>query len=319
MDLTKYQSKALKTSSYGVAGDPGSAIAPMLGLGAAAGALFNLYKRYFNDRTSLPDHRTYLRKELGDLLWYVAVVAKTVDLDLNGIAEENLKKVRERYGEHRPVRLKQFEASFPRSQRFPNRLVVRFTEKLAGGRRYASLKLIEAEPNAFPKGQVTLADKKKIGYSIGGRIGAELTDNSRRADDYRYHDAIHLGFVAVLSWSPIWRDLLRIKRKKDQQIDETQDGARARFLEEGLAAVLFRLSKGRQNFREEQMIDGEVLDIVQSLVQDLEVEVAEGWLWRRAINRGFKAWQQLSDNKGGFLIADLKKQELVYTKLYPGN
>jgi hypothetical protein len=62
-----------------------------------------------------------------------------------------------------------------------------------------------------------------------------LTDNSRRVDAYRFHDAIHMGFMAVLGWSPTMRAALRLKRKSDQQTDECEDGARAIFAEEGLA------------------------------------------------------------------------------------
>jgi hypothetical protein len=40
-----------------------------------------------------------------------------------------------------------------------------------------------------------------------------LNRNSRRIDAYRFHDAIHLGFMAVLGWSPTMRALLRLKRK----------------------------------------------------------------------------------------------------------
>jgi hypothetical protein len=318
MDLNRYQKKALRTSHYVEAGDPTTAIASVLGLGGSAGIIFNLYKRYFNDQTSLKDHKEFLRRELGDLLWYVAVVAQTVDLGLDQIAQYNLIRIQDRYGKRRVKRQTAYEKGVPIVERFPSRLVVKFSEKRRQGRIFVSLTLVEATPNAFPNGQIKKAEQKPTGYTIGMKIGADLNDNSRYADDYRYHDAIHLGFLAVLNWSPIWRELLAVKRKsKGPQFYEAQDGARAKFLEEGLAAILFRLSKERRNFSEIHTVDGGVLDIVQALVKDLEVESASLWLWRYAIQLGFKTFADLAEHRGGFVIADLKQQTLTYNKMYP--
>lgn len=317
LDMTTYQRRALGTSDFGQENDPESALAPMLGLAGAAGTVLDLYKRYFNDRLKLKDHQAYLREQLGDVLWYVAVVAKTFDLDLGRIAKENLIRTADRYGEHDLV-ASTFDREYEPTERFPRRLVVRFTEKRVRKRpALASLKLIEATPNAFEHGPVEQEPGKLIGYMVGAPLGDPLTDNSRRRDDYRYHDAIHLGFLSVLGWSPIVRSLLRVKRKSKPKVDEVEDGARARFLEEGLAAVLYRLSLRRNNFRTENMIGGEVLDMVQALVVGLEVEAAPAWLWRRAINQGFVAMHQLGENMGGYLVADLNAQTLAYSKQQP--
>ena len=55
---------------------------------------------------------------------------------------------------------------------------------------------------------------------MGGYLGDELTDNTRQTDAYRFHDAIHFGFMAVLGWSTNLRALLGIKRKSDPKTDE---------------------------------------------------------------------------------------------------
>src|SRR5262245_44348283 len=86
MNLKEYQERAIATSKFGEASNPRSAVAPMLGLAGATGAILDLYKKYFNDVVKLKDHAEYLREELGDLLWYVAVVARTFGLDLEDIA-----------------------------------------------------------------------------------------------------------------------------------------------------------------------------------------------------------------------------------------
>lgn len=68
----------------------------------------------------------------------------------------------------------------------------------------------------------------------GINIGDRLTDNAMTADDYRFQDVFHFAYVAVLSWSPVVRSLLRLKRKSDPKIDDAQDGARATLIEEGV-------------------------------------------------------------------------------------
>ena len=51
-------------------------------------------------------------------------------------------------------------------------------------------------------------------------IGDPLTDNIRDKDGYRYHDVFHLAHAAVLHWSPVFRALIKHKRKSDPSVDE---------------------------------------------------------------------------------------------------
>ena len=81
----------------------------------------------------------------------------------------------------------------------------------------------------------------------GINIGDRLTDNAVTPDDYRFHDVFHFAYVAVLSWSPVLRSLLRLKRKSDPEIDEAQDGARAMLIEEGITTWIFGVA-GELNF-----------------------------------------------------------------------
>jgi MazG C-terminal domain len=148
-------------------------------------------------------------------------------------------------------------------------------------------------------------------------LGDQTDDNSRRADGYRYHDAIHMGFMAVLGWSPTMRALLHLKRKSENETDRTEDGARARFTEEGLATILARLAPRRMDFQGENSVDGEILDTAHALVRDTEIQSLPGWLWRRAISQGFVAMHQLDKNRGGYLLADLDMRTLTYSKVKP--
>jgi hypothetical protein len=190
-----------------------------------------------------------LREELGDLLWYAAAVATACDLDLNEVAEDNLRRTRDAYRVRTVANLLEqlpvFDAGFPLEERLPRRIVFELMDRPARSsvHRAASVTLVGAEPNAFPDGPIEVEGGKRRGYSVGAAVGDPLTDNSRRVDAYRFHDAIHIAFMTVLGWSPTLRALLRVKRKSDPEVDEVEDGARAIFAEEGLAAVLSRLAK----------------------------------------------------------------------------
>lgn len=319
MDFSTFQRAASETSQLQLGG-PQAAIAPMLGLASETGSILNVYKKYLRDGIDLAANREFLREELGDLLWYAAAIATACGLDLQEIAEANLRRTRDRYPAEpsQPLfdTLPVFDVSYPPQERFPRRLVVAFAEQpLRSGRASARLTLVRAEPNAFANGPITLDGGKKVGFRIGSELGDPLTDNSRRVDAYRFHDAIHMGFLAVLNWSPTLRALLRLKRKSDPETDECEDGARAIFAEEGLAAVLSRLAKRRTGFLSETSVDGEVIDVAKAAAVDLEVEPLPTWLWRRAICQGFQAMHQLSENGGGYLTADLDRRILIYKKV----
>jgi NTP pyrophosphatase (non-canonical NTP hydrolase) len=319
VDFSTFQRAARETSQLSLGG-PQAAIAPMIGLASETGSILNVYKKYLRDGIDLAANREFLHKELGDLLWYVAAVATACGLDLEEIAEANLQRTRDRYpaGHSLPSfdTLPAFDASYPPHERFPRRLVVAFAEhRIQSGRASARLTLVSAEPNVFTSGPITVKSGKEVGFKVGGDLGDPLTDNSRRVDAYRFHDAIHMGFLAVLNWSPTLRALLRLKRKSNPETDECEDGARAIFAEEGLAAVLSRLAKRRTRFLSETSVDGEVIDVAKAAAVDLEVEPLPDWLWRRAICQGFQAMHQLSENGGGYLTADLDKRTLNYNKV----
>jgi NTP pyrophosphatase (non-canonical NTP hydrolase) len=319
VEFSAFQRAARETSQLRLGG-PQAAIAPMLGLASETGSILNVYKKYLRDGIDLAANREFLREELGDLLWYVAAVATACGLDLEEIAECNLRRTRDRYPTKRPPRqleaLPVFDANYPPHERFPRRLVVSFAEGLlTSGRRVSLLTLVSADPNAFANGQIAAADGKKIGFRVGAELGDPLTDNTRHIDAYRFHDAIHMGFLAVLNWSPTLRALLRLKRKSNPETDECEDGARAVFAEEGLAAVLSRLSKRRMGFLSETSVDGEVIEVAKAAAVDLEVESLPAWLWRSAICQGFRAMHELEQHCGGYLTADLDHRRLTYEKV----
>lgn len=322
LTLADYQRRALETSYLPLDGAH-AAVPPMLGLASETGAILDSHKRYLRDRIDLRANREFLREELGDLLWYTSAVATASGLDLADIAEHNLRRARDLYGRaavDTATRLKELphlDSGYPDEERFPRVLVVEFAEVVGpAGRPTALLHLRDAVPNAFPSGPQQVEARQR-GFAIGAPLGAQLTDHSRRADAYRFHDAIHMAFMAVLGWSPTMRALLNIKRRSDADAEHGEDSARAVFAEEGITSILSRFAPRRLGFLSEPSVDGDVLDAVQAITRDLEVGQLPGWAWRRAISQGFFAMKMLADNTGGFLVADLDARDLSYSNVMP--
>lgn len=316
MEFAEYQGRAGSTNQL-PPGGPHNAVAPVLGLGAEAGSILNVYKRHLRDNIDLDANVELLEEELGDLLWYVATVASSFGLELESIAQHNLIRTGDFFGtpEHRDRAwndLPIFDDAYPEHERFPRRMLFSFQELGDdSGTRISSLRILGAEPNVFTGGPMTIGGKAQ-GFEVPMQLGDRLTDNSRRADGYRFHDAIHLGFAAVLGWSPQTRQMLRLKRRSNSVTDEAEDGARAIFAEEGLAAILARLAVRRVGFVSETSVDMETVDLARAITADLECAELPAWLWRRAISQGFSAMNSLHAHHGGVLVADLNARSLTF-------
>jgi len=96
MDFNDYQGSALITAIYPNRGV--NFTYPALGLAGEAGEVADKLKKVIRDHGGvLTDPvRDAVAKELGDVLWYVAVLAAEIDYDLNTIAQANLNKLASR-------------------------------------------------------------------------------------------------------------------------------------------------------------------------------------------------------------------------------
>jgi len=97
--FTFFQRTAAKTAraDYDFEQDPRHAriaIAAM-GLSGETGELVDLLKKWVGHGHEL--NLDEVEKELGDILWYVAEIATTLELRLSEIAEKNERKLQERY------------------------------------------------------------------------------------------------------------------------------------------------------------------------------------------------------------------------------
>jgi hypothetical protein len=147
----------------------------------------------------------------------------------------------------------------------------------------------------------------------GINVGDRLTDNRLEPDDYRFHDVFHLAYAAILGWSPTLRALFKVKRKSRPEIDENEDGGRARLIEEGVSAWIFNHGMRNQALRSVSSLDYGLLKAIREFVKGYEVETRPLWQWERAILEGFRVFRELRQHRGGTVTADLNAHTLTYT------
>ena len=177
-----------------------------------------------------------------------------------------------------------------------------------------TMTLLAATPNAFPDGPIPRGEGKFQGFKVGETLGDEVTDNSRRVDAYRYHDAIHFGFLAVLGWSPNLRGLLRVKRKSDGVVDETRTVLAQSSPRKASPPSWRSKQQLSRQFEAPNLVPEDLLDFIALVVEDLEVSSLPYRMWREAISQGFTVMRQLNEAGGGYVLADLDARTLQYSK-----
>ncbi len=304
MDFDKYQELASRTDRTLFVkvdkGDTGKEIKeglviPLLGLAGESGSLLSEYKKTLKHIERHELHAPFFREELGDILWYMSSIASHLGISLDDIATANLEKVQERVKSYdSPEDIDAFyDEGFPDSERLPLRFKVKFEQKIEGGIAHAYMSV----PDHPDLDDIPLGDK--------------LNDNAHEEDYYRFHDAFHLAFAAVLRWSPAIRALLRRKRKAKPEIDTVEDGARAFILEEAIVAIIFSEAIRFDFYEEEGLTPSfSLIKQVRSLTSNLEVKTQPTTGWEQAILQGCRAFKHLMNNNRGVLEIDLGNREL---------
>jgi NTP pyrophosphatase (non-canonical NTP hydrolase) len=95
MDFTTYQQKSRETAIYK---NELKVLYPALGLAGEAGEVCEKIKKIYRDKDGdmSSDDRLAIRKELGDVLWYISQLACDIDVTLASVATANLEKLRVR-------------------------------------------------------------------------------------------------------------------------------------------------------------------------------------------------------------------------------
>ena len=96
MDFETYQKLARKTAIYPDLGH--NNIYPTLGLVGEAGEVAEKVKKVLRDKSGIFDDNSKqeIKKELGDVLWYLANLCSEFQFSLNDVAETNLDKLKKR-------------------------------------------------------------------------------------------------------------------------------------------------------------------------------------------------------------------------------
>ena len=87
MSLGQYQSAAAKTAMYK---HNHKVLYPALGLAGEAGEVANKVKKMLRDDNL---DKNAIASEIGDVLWYAAMLSKDLNIELHDVAMKNLEKL----------------------------------------------------------------------------------------------------------------------------------------------------------------------------------------------------------------------------------
>ncbi len=360
----------------------------LLGLFGEAGSLLSVAKKKQRDSTSYIGYTPHVVEELGDVLWYFAIVADRGGIKLSAIGH-NLKQGYKTWGDgagqdlpfsalqlapleharqsgptvefektlldlasdiggvltaHQAGRLKDNQAALEGALVTVMRTLVKAADEAGVTLEEAAAANLKKIFDRWPieRTYPPPLDKCALPYerlprsltidiferdvrgqtyvfqqSNGLYIGDRLTDNATEPDDYRFHDVFHYAYVAVLTWSPVVRALLRLKRKSDPKIDEAEDGARANLIEEGVVTWIFGQAQKLDFLK--GMKTGElsfdILKNIRQFVDGYEPDELPLWLWEEAILQGFEAFRFLQEHRRARLHIDMKQRKLIVESL----
>ena len=94
MDFKTYQKQARLTAQYPNLGS--NNIYPTLGLVGEAGEVAEKVKKVIRDNKGIFDEESKkgIKKELGDVLWYISNLCNEFDFELEEVALQNLEKLK---------------------------------------------------------------------------------------------------------------------------------------------------------------------------------------------------------------------------------
>jgi NTP pyrophosphatase (non-canonical NTP hydrolase) len=238
----------------------------------------------------IASNRDVLSAHLVEIFRSLIEAADTADIDLERAASLNIAKIHSRWPEDR-LFTPRFDDDFGPLEQLP---------------RVISMHLFE-----FKKGE-----KQYVMQQCNGiNMGAALTDNRMKDDDYRFHDVFHLTNAAILGWSPVVRALFKVKRKSISKIDEAEDGARAILIEEGLSTLIFHHATRLNYFDGIESLDYSLLKLISEFVRGYEVDTCPLWQWEKAILDGYAVFRKLREHRRGIVTADLLNRSIGFSEL----
>jgi NTP pyrophosphatase (non-canonical NTP hydrolase) len=233
-------------------------------------------------------NQSALNRRLAAILQLLIKAADEAGVTLEAAAEGNLEKIFDRWPIQRiyPRALDDNDKPF---EQLPRSLTIDIFERMVGGNLYV------------------------FQQCNGINTGDRLTDNAIEPDDYRFHDVFHYAYCAVLTWSPVTRAILRLKRKSKPLVDEAEDGARAVLIEEGVATWIFGQAKALDFFAGMKAgeLSFDMLKAIRQFVAGYEPAYCPLWLWEEAILQGYEAFRFLREKRRARLRIDMTQRKLI--------
>lgn len=221
----------------------------------------------------------------GFFISYITLMSVS-DICFSSVVDFNLNKTLSRFSSLESMSLPEFDLDEHEDEQLPRRFQIEISQR-PNGKTYMKMN--------------------------GVFLGDPLTDNIKVGDGYRFHDVFHMAYAAILHWSPVFRALLKHKRKSNPGVDETQDSGRAIVIEEGLSAWIFSIAKERNYFEGHEKISFDVLKTVKQFVKGYEVEACPYKLFEKAILDGYNVFREVKKFKRGVIVGDRDARTLTFT------
>ncbi|HIG21065.1 hypothetical protein [Henriciella sp.] len=191
----------------------------------------------------------------------------------------------------------------------------------------------EQFPKKFQVHFVSLNDKTADMYWVEHdrcikKLGDPLTDNNYADDGYRFHDVMHIAFAAYLGWSPNLRSFMGLKRKSVAEIDNVEDGGRAKILEEAIILEIHETAKAKRKhlqfagcadtvspFGYDNALNFGFLRRLRAMTFGHEVYENPKQDWEAAIKNGYQCYEQLREHMGGIISVDTDEKSISFTAL----
>lgn len=96
MQFSQYQKETRETAIY--PNKDNNYVYPTLGLSGETGEVSEKIKKIIRDKKGVVNNedRSAIEKELGDVLWYLSQLATELNIDLENVAQKNIKKLKSR-------------------------------------------------------------------------------------------------------------------------------------------------------------------------------------------------------------------------------
>ncbi len=96
MTFNDYQEETNKTAIYPDKGN--NVIYPILGLAGETGEVADKVKKIWRDKNNIisEEDKLEIKKEMGDILWYLSQLATELQIDFDDVASTNVLKIKSR-------------------------------------------------------------------------------------------------------------------------------------------------------------------------------------------------------------------------------